>query len=153
MDYNMVSCGVAGQTGTVSAGAQDKIHAAIAELFKAGYRRFLVALTGEAALLFAEAVLPFREQYPDAGIDLLIPFNEWADDQPDSSRFKRITGQAESVNYSCEEEYEDSIEICNRQLVGFGRCLVAVHDGKDKEMAELIGEARAAEQNVKEVLI
>jgi len=153
MDYNMISCGVAGQTGTVAADAKDKIHTAIAELFKDGYRRFLIALTGEAALLFAETALTFREQYPDAGIDILLPFDGWTDEQPDSARIKQIAAQAESVNYSCDEEYEDSIEICNRQLVGFGRCTVVIHDGTDKGMVELIGEIRDADQDVKEILI
>ena len=73
MDYNNISCGVAGQTGAIPAGAKEKIHAEIGELFKAGYRRFLIALTGDITLLFVETVLTFKEQYPDAGIDILLP--------------------------------------------------------------------------------
>jgi len=151
MDYNDISCGVAAQAGAVSADTKEKIHAAIGELFKAGYRRFLIALTGEATLVFAEAVLSFREQYPDAGIDLLIPFDGWIDDQPDNARYRQITAQAESVNESCEDEYEDSADICNHQLIGFGRGMVVIHGG-DKTITELIEDAREAEQLVLEIL-
>lgn len=150
MDYNDRFCGVIGQTGTLPTDAKEKIHAAIEELFKAGLRRFLIALTGEAALLLAETALTFREQYPDMGIDLLIPFDGWINGQPDGARYKQITAQAESVHYSCEKEYEDSVNICNTQLIGFGRCMVVIHDG---ELAELVAEARAAGQEVKEILI
>jgi len=151
MDYNDISCGVAGQTGTLPAGAQEKIHAATGELFKAGLRRFLIAVTGDATLAFAEVVLSYREQYPDAGIDLLLPFDGWMDEQPDSERYKRITAQAESVNYSCDTEYEDSVEICNTQLIGFGRCTVFIHDGGDETIRAVIAETRDAEQEVKEI--
>ena len=153
MNYDMISCGVAGQEAPIPAGAKEKIDGVIRELIRDGYRRFLVALTGEATLTFSETVLTVREQYPDAGIDVLIPFDGWMDDQPDSARYKQITAQAESVNYSCEEEYEDSVDICNRQLIGFGRCMIAIHNGGDKAMRELIEETRDAEQEVREILI
>ena len=153
MDYNAVSCGVAGQTGTLPAGAKEKIHAAAEELFKSGLRRFLIAVTGEAALSFAESALAFREQSPDAGIDLLIPFDGWIDDQPDGARYRKITAQAESVNYSCDEEYEDSIDICNTQLIGFGRCTVFIYGSGNETMRELAGESRDAGQDVKEIIL
>ena len=153
MDYNAVSCGVSGQIGTLSAGAKEKIHTAAGELFKVGLRRFLIAITGEAALLFAEAVLTIREQYPDAGIDVLIPFDGWIDNQSDSARYNRVIAQAESVNYSCAEEYEDSTDICNTQLIGFGRCTVFIHNGEDETMRELAEETRDADQEVKEIII
>ena len=155
MDYNTISCfcSVAGQTGAVNADAKEKIHAAAGERFKDGYRRFLIALTGEATLLFAEAALSFREQYPDMGIDILIPFDGWLDEQPDSARYKGITALAESVNFSCPDEYEDSVEICNTQLIGFGRCTVVIHDDGDEAMIILAAETREAEQDVMEILI
>ena len=151
MDYDMISCGIAGQETPIPAGAKEKIDGAIRELLQDGYRRFLVALTGEVTLTFAETVLTVREQYPDAGIDILIPFDGWKDDQPDSARYKRITAQAESVNYSCEEEYEDSVDICNHQLIGFGRCMVVIGGGD--AMQELVEETRDAEQEVREIII
>ena len=153
MDYNDISCGVAAQAGAVSADTKEKIHAAIDELFKGGYRRFLIALTGEATLVFAEAVLSLREQYPDAGIDLLIPYDGWIESQPEVVRYRQITAQAESVNESCEEAYEDSTDICNHQLIGFGRCMAVIHGGGDKLITELIEDAREAEQEVIEILI
>ena len=151
MDYNAISCGVAGQVGTLPAGAKEKISEELSNLLRNGYRRFLIAVTGETTLLFAETVLSFRQQYTDIGIDLLLPFDGWMNEQPDSTRYKQITAQAESVNHSCEEEYEDSVEICNRQLIGFGRCMVII--GDDDAMRELIEETRDAEQEVWEILI
>ncbi|MDR1914196.1 MAG: hypothetical protein LBQ68_06940 [Clostridiales bacterium] len=153
MDYNIISCGVAGQTGTIPDSAKDKIHAAIGELFKAGFRRFLIALTGDAALLFAENALTFREQYPDMGIDILLPFDGWTDEQPDVARIRCVTAQAESVNYSCEEEYEDSTDICNQQLIGFGGCTVIIHDSENKTMRDLTIDLLNADQKIKDVLI
>ena len=152
MDYNAISCGVAGQNNPITEAAIEKIGGAIRELMRDGYRRFLVALTGEAALTFAEILLSVRDQYPDAGIDVLIPFDGWIEEQ-DSKRYKPVTAFAESVHYSCEEEYEDSMDICNRQLIGFGRCMVVIHNGTDDAMAELIEEARDAEQDIREILI
>jgi len=149
MDYDMISCGVAGQGNTIPEGAKERIDDALRRLLQDGYRRFVVALTGETALTFAETVLTVREQYPDAGIDVLIPFDGWIEEQADSARYRHITAQAESVNYSCEEEYEDSIDICTRQLIGFGRCMVVI--GSDDAMQELIAEARDAEQEVREI--
>ena len=154
MDFEMISCGVAGQKATIPAAkieqAKQKISEEIRRLLQDGYRRFLIAITGEAALLFAEAVLSFREQSPDAGIDVLLPFDGWIEQQTNCARYKQITAQAESANYSCDEEYEDSVDICNQQLIGFGRCMVVIHDG---ELVELIGDARDADQEVKEILI
>ena len=152
MDYTAISCGIAGQEKMSAVkDANEKINIEIKELFKDGYRRFLLALTGETVLLFAENALDFREEYPDMGIDILIPFDGWIEQQKDSERYKAVTLQAESVHFSCEEEYEDSNNICNTQLLGFGRCLTVIHDGNDKAMAELIEESCNAEQNVKEI--
>jgi len=151
MDYEMISCGVAGQENQIPEGTKEKISGAIRELFKDGYRRFCVALTGAAALTFAEEMLTMREQYPDAGMDVLIPFDGWIEEQADSARYKQITAQAESVNHSCEEEYEDSTEICSRQLIGFGRCTVVIGGGDT--MQEFVEETRDTEQEVREVLI
>jgi len=153
MDYDMISCGVAGHGDPIPEGAKQKIADAIHELLQKGYRRFLIALTGEVALTFAESVLTVRGQSPDIGIDVLIPFDGWMEEQADSARYKQITAQSESVNYSCEEEYEDSVDICNRQLIGFGRCMIAIHNGGDEIMREFIEEARDAEQEVREILI
>ena len=98
-------------------------------------------------------MLSFREHYPDTVIDLLIPFDGWIDDQPDSARYKQITVQAESINYSCEEAYEESIDVCNTLLIGFGRCTVFIHDNGDNTMQEMAGESRNAGQEVKEIII
>jgi len=153
MDYSVISCGVIGQTGTLPAGAQGKIHASIGKLFKTGLRRFLIAVTGRAAAVFAETALTFREQYPDMGIDVLIPFDGWIDDQPNGARYRRITAQAESVNYSCDEDYGNSTDICDTQLIGYGRCTVFIHGGGDERIRKMIKDARDAGQDIKEIII
>jgi len=157
MDYGIISCGVVGQMQNISVNGMVQAAAAISNgigsLVRDGYRRFLVAVTGDATLLFAKAVLIAGEQNPEIALDILLPFNGWIDGQADSARYKQITIRAESVNYSCEEEFEDSVDICNTQLIGFGRCTIVIHGGEDEAMSELITEARDAEQEIHEILI
>jgi len=153
MDYTTISCGVAGQENPISKEGKEKILSAICELLKNGYRRFLIALTGEATLTFAEGVLSALEQYQDAGIDILIPFDGWIEEQADSARYRRIMVQSESVHYSCDEDYEDSTDICNRQLIGFGGCTVIIHDTDNKAMQNLAMEILNADQKVREIRI
>ena len=154
MNYDdVITCAVVGQEGAAPENAKEKINEAITGLFKTGYRRFLIVLTGEVTLLFAEEAVSFREQYPDMGIDISMPFDSWIDEQPENKRYRQIVAQAESVNYGGAEEYEDSVDICNHQPIGFGRCMVVIYGGGDKAMPELIAEIRDAEQEVKEILL
>ena len=97
MDYTTISCGVAGQENPISKEGKEKILSAICELLKNGYRRFLIALTGEATLTFAEGVLSALEHYPDAGIDVLIPFDGWIEEQADSARYKQISKDKDGI--------------------------------------------------------
>ena len=157
MDDELISCGVAGQTAAIPTEKMLQtavvIGDGIGRLARDGFRRFLVAVTGDATLLFAEAILLARAQNPEIFLDVLLPYKGWIEEQTDGTRHNRVRLQADSVSYSCEEDYGDSEDICNRQLVGFGRCTVVIHGGGDKAMAALMAEARDAAQEVREIRI
>lgn len=153
MDYTKISCGVIGQENIPADKIEplkQKIGEETESVFKAGYRLFVIGLTGEPALLFTEAALNLRQNCPDVRVELFIPYDEWIDEQSESARYSSVMAQADGANFSCDEPFEDSVDILNNQLLDVGNYLVIIHDGTDEEINNVIDSAHDMEKTVRE---
>ena len=131
---------------------KQKIHEELQHALKAGYKYFFVGFTGEASLLFLETAPPFREQYPDISIDVMIPHKEWVDEQKEKDRYYRALVQTNGYKM-CNQDYGDNIFIVNNQLLDLCSRLIAIHDGQNTDTKQVVGLAKEMEQEAREILL
>ena len=157
MSFEMTSCGVVGQTMPIPNDRIEQIgtiiNTEVKRLIQSGVTFFLVAITGTATLMLAEAVIAARTQTPDIELEVLLPYRDWCNEQSEAVHYQQVVGQAHTVLLACEVAHEDSANIANLQLMGFGRCMVVIHHESNKSMQQYIADARDAEQDVHEIII
>ncbi|MCL2433488.1 MAG: DUF1273 domain-containing protein [Clostridia bacterium] len=159
MDYSVVinSVGVVGQSSMIPTrnriAFSHAISRGIDRLLENGYRRFLIAVTGHATLVFAETLLSMGTRYPDIFVSMLFPYMGWDKQFKNSLRYLRCMAQAKSVLYACDEACDGCVDITNLQLQDFGKCAVVIHDGADKTMQAFMANRRNTEQVMFEILV
>ncbi|MCQ2405894.1 MAG: SLOG family protein [Oscillospiraceae bacterium] len=111
---------------------KDDILKAVSEAIEAGYKRFICGMALGCDMMFAEAVLTLKEQYPDIILEAAVPCpgqsNSW--NKKYRERYARLIEACDVVKIHSEEYTAGCMQKRNEYMVDNSSLLIAAFGGK-----------------------
>ena len=111
---------------------KDRLDAALADAYAAGYRHFVCGMARGADLYFCEAVLALRQLRPDVTLEAAVPYQGQADRWPETDRRRRelLLAQCDFETVVQHHYSAGCLSRRNRYMADKSSLLLAVYDGQ-----------------------
>lgn len=156
MNFFDMACSVIGQ-GRISEKQAKQVRQLldfeIEIAIKDGMRHFYLGVTGEASLIYGEAIARARKKNKGITFETLLPYNGWIKQQESPPHYYGMLQQTDGFGYLSPELCEQYIFLMNHELLDNSNWIIAVHDENDEEMKSIVDIAKGIGAIVHEVRI
>lgn len=111
---------------------KDKLDDVLRAVYLSGIRHFICGMALGSDMLFCEAVLQLKDEYPDITLEAALPCEDQASrwNEANRSRYFQLVSQCDKETYISRRYTPDCMLRRNKYMVDSSSVLIAVYDGR-----------------------